>query len=595
MKTKLLYLEDAYLKESEAKIIDIEIVNNKLAKVILDQTIFFAEGGGQPSDQGQIIVDDVSYKVKQVRLEGGEIKHYIDLKSTAPEKGKCYMEIDWPRRYHNMQIHSAGHIIDWAISELKIHNEKIKPSKANHGKKPFIKYQGSAEEIEKSDLQKRVNKLIEKNLKINVKFVTLKELEKIALYTFPNLPTNKPLRIVQLEGYSAVPDGGTLVKKTGEVPSIVIEKVDASKDETVVFYKVETAKKEKQESANTEDVEKIDAIIKKFESEGIKAINEASTLPMVEKLRIKFLGRKSELTQVLRKLKDLPYDDRARIGQVANKLKNKLESAIDEKIELLSKKQLKKTIEKDWEDVTAPGILPKIGHVHPITQMMWKTTDIFQSMGFSIVEPTEIDNDFNHFTALNIPEGHPARDMWDTFWTEDDQIAIAHTSTMQNRILSSFEPPIRAIVPGRCFRNEATDKSHEHTFYQVEGVYLDKGITLTHLVSTLKTFLERFFEKDIRIKIQPSYFPFVEPAIEIMMERPGYTKKDKNKYDNKEWLEVIPCGPIHPNVLKAANIDPEVYSGFAWGFGLDRISMVKYGIDDIRHFHSGDLRFIKQF
>lgn len=227
--------------------------------------------------------------------------------------------------------------------------------------------------------------------------------------------------------------------------------------------------------------------------------------------------------------------------------------------------------------------------------MMWKATEVFESMGFEIIEPTEIDNDFNHFTALNIPEGHPARDMWDTFWTESDQIAIAHTSTMQNRILSQLKPPIRAIVPGRCFRNEATDSSHEHTFYQIEGVYLDENINLSHLVSTLKTFLEKFFEREIRIKIQPTYFPFVEPAIEIMMERPGFTKDKNKKYDNNEWLEVIPCGPIHPNVLKAAGIDPDKYSGFAWGFGLDRISMVKYGIDDIRHFHSGDLRFLKQF
>jgi phenylalanyl-tRNA synthetase alpha chain len=604
MKTELVYLKDAYKKELESSILDVEVVNDDLAKLILDKTIFYVEGGGQPADKGVIIINDVNYKVKQVRLEKGEVKHYINIDSTIPKANTdCFQEIDWNFRYKNMQNHTAGHIIDWAISELKLHNTKLTPHNAKHYDNPFIIYIGSVKSIDKSDIQKRVNKIIENELEINTKFVSYDELVEEALYTFPNLPKDKPLRIIQLEGYKPVPDGGTILKNTAELKPVVIEEINSEDKKTKILYSVsledisiennEDNTKNEDTKMDDDDVQNIISKLEKIETQSIEELKSATTLPMIDKLKINYLGRKSDLVDILRSLKEVPYDSRAKVGKKANILKNKLENKFEAKKEKIEKEKMQKALKEEWIDVTEPEIKPNVGNTHPITQMLWRVTDVFESMGFQIVEATEIDNDFNHFTALNIPENHPARDMWDTFWTEDNMIATAHTSTMQNRILTNLEPPIRAIIPGRCFRNEATDKSHEHTFYQVEGVYLGKDITLTNLISTLKTFLNNFFEEEIEIKIQPTYFPFVEPAIEIMMKRPGHKKK--SKYDNDEWLEVLPCGPIHPNVLKAANIDPEEYSGFAWGLGLDRLVMVKYGIDDIRHFHDGDLRFLKQF
>ena len=606
MKTNLLYLTDPYQKEVEAEVIDVEIINKKLGKLILNQTIFFPEGGGQPSDQGRIVINDINFPVKQVRLEQNEIKHYVDIKDSLPKKGNCFLEIAWDRRYRNMQVHTAGHIIDWAISELRIHNDKLIPSKANHGKKAYISYIGKSNSLDQTDIQKRINKILKNNLKITSEFVEYEKLKEIALYIFPNLPKNKPLRIIEMEGYKPVPDGGTLVKKTGEIKSIVIENIEFSNQNTTVYYSLDQdeANKKKKTNVNLDkkNTNKIISRLEKIVTTSQQEVTKVSTTQMIESLRIKYLGRKSELTSILRSLKNFPYDIRAELGQKSNETKIAITSNIEKKYNELKKVQLNETLSTERIDVTEPGIKPNSekGHIHPITQMLWKALDIFQHMGFEIIEPPEVDTDYNHFTALNIPEGHPARDMWDTFWTTDNQIAIAHTSTMQNRVLSQLKPPIRAVVPGKCFRNEATDARHEHTFYHLEGIYLDKNISLYHLTSVFYRFLEEFNERKTKIKIQPSYFPFVEPGLELLIECPKC--RDMEKPDAKcqichgsNWMELIGMGMIHPNVLKEAGIDPNIYSGFAWGFGVDRLVMVQYGINDIRLFHSGDLRFLKQF
>ncbi|MCA9382128.1 phenylalanine--tRNA ligase subunit alpha [Candidatus Dojkabacteria bacterium] len=340
--------------------------------------------------------------------------------------------------------------------------------------------------------------------------------------------------------------------------------------------------------------------LEKIQEQFYPDIETVDTEDKLNEIRIKYLGRKSDLSKLLSSLKDLPKEDRKEAGGKSNQLKQEIEAGLNRRQEILIQNKIHDE-SNTTIDETIPGVEPQLGSIHPLTQIRFKVEDIFQKMGFEIIEPFEIDNDYNTFTALNIPVDHPARDMWDTFWTEDKNIPITHTSSMQNRILKGSEPPIRAIVPGKCFRNEATDASHEHTFYQVEGVYVDKGITFTDMIGTLQEFLRNYFEKDVEMaasifsddkdrietRIQPSFFPFVEPAIEIMIKwRVG--NEDK-------WLEVIPCGPIHPQVLIEGGLDPEVYSGFAWGFGLDRLVMIKYGLEDIRNFHGGDLRFLKQF
>jgi phenylalanyl-tRNA synthetase alpha chain len=227
--------------------------------------------------------------------------------------------------------------------------------------------------------------------------------------------------------------------------------------------------------------------------------------------------------------------------------------------------------------------------------MAEKALDIFKTMGFHVTTARHLDDDYNVFTALNIPKDHPARDMWDTFWTEEGFIPTTHTSAMQNRILKSQKPPIREVSMGRCYRNEATDASHEHTFYQIEGVYIDEGIDLADLTGTLREFMNTFYGKDVKYKIQPSYFPFVEPGLEFMVECMICGQKGCPFCGYSGWIELVPCGPIHPNVLKQGGLDPKKYSGFAWGLGLDRLVMLASQIEDIRHIHSGDLRFLTQF
>ncbi|HVX48364.1 MAG TPA: phenylalanine--tRNA ligase subunit alpha [Candidatus Saccharimonadales bacterium] len=255
-----------------------------------------------------------------------------------------------------------------------------------------------------------------------------------------------------------------------------------------------------------------------------------------------------------------------------------------------------------------PALLPsEQGSIHPLTSELQTVLDIFYRMGFTAIESREIDDDFNMFGALNFPEGHPARDDYDTFVTiQKDRegrplIAPAHTSTMQNRVLKSLKPnlekgkPIAAVIPGRVFRNEDLDARHEHTFYQLEGIYVDRGINTGHLIATLKTFLQEYYGKELEFAFQPFYFPFTEPSLELIVSCPFCDKKGCNICSYTGWIEILGSGMIHPNVLKAADIDPTEYTGFAWGGGIERLVMMKYGIEDIRHFESGKLDFLRQF
>ena len=242
---------------------------------------------------------------------------------------------------------------------------------------------------------------------------------------------------------------------------------------------------------------------------------------------------------------------------------------------------------------------PELGTIHPLTKEIEYISDIAYRMGFNVETSRLIDDDFHMFTSLNFPEDHPARDDYDTFITTDGLIAPAHTSTMQNRMLINYKDnlekglPIAVIIPDRVFRNEDLDATHEHTFYQHEGIYVAKNVTVGNLIATLRAFLSEYFQQDLKAKIQPFYFPFTEPSFEFAIERPDSLKKGDTEAD--QWLELLGCGMIHPNVLKHAGIDSNVYNGFAWGGGVDRLVMMKYGIEDVRHFQSAKLDFLRQF
>jgi len=327
-------------------------------------------------------------------------------------------------------------------------------------------------------------------------------------------------------------------------------------------------------------MDKVKSLREEFENE-IKNVRDKKA---VDSLYIKYLGKKGLVNRLLTDITKMPETEKKSLGPLINSLKKD----IDNKIKTLQGSVFSKETSPASLDKTLPGIKPQIGHIHPITQMKNYAEDIFLTMGFEIVDSLEIDDDFNHFEALNFPKGHPARDMWDTFWTKEYFLPIAHTSTMQHRILKTHNPPFRVIIPGKCFRYEATDTVHEHTFYQIEGIYVSKDASLAELIGTLEKFVYTYYGYKIPYKIQPTYFPFVEPGLEMLVEH-------KLKNGQKKWLELIPAGMIHPNVLKAAGLDPNVYKGFAWAIGLDRLVMLKYGISDIREFHKGDLRFLQQF
>lgn len=311
-----------------------------------------------------------------------------------------------------------------------------------------------------------------------------------------------------------------------------------------------------------------------------------------------------ELRSLYSQVKTLPADERAGFGKEINDLKMELEALAVENDE--------QSPDLTVIDVTAPFDLnvaadkrPRLlgseaGSRHPLMTELDNILDIFYRMGFAAVESRQIDDDYHMFESLNFPEGHPARDDYDTFMTREGLIAPAHTSTMQNRVLLAHKASlekgedIRIVIPGRVFRNEDLDATHEHTFYQLEGVYVGKGIHAGHLIATLKTFLEEYYQQELKVKTQPFYFPFTEPSFEFAISRPESLRKGDNRAED-DWLELLGCGMVHPNVLKMAGIDPNVYTGFAWGVGIDRLVLMKYGIEDIRHFESARLEFLRQF
>jgi len=331
-----------------------------------------------------------------------------------------------------------------------------------------------------------------------------------------------------------------------------------------------------------------------------KQIQKDSKILSFNEFKKKYLSKEGEVKKLLGEIRNIEANKRAVFGQEVNSVKILAQETLD---------RLENSVKSEEDtpiDVTAPfdinvkyenrpTIINKKGTIHPLSQELHNILDIFKRMGFNIEDSRQLDNDYNMFEALNIPEGHPARDVWDTFWTDEHLIPPAHTSTMQNRTLRKYRTPIRAVIPGRCYRNEATDANHEHTLHQIEGVYVDEGISLGDMLGTIKKYLEEFFGKELQIRIQPAFFPFTEPDMEFMISCPLCNATGCPTCGYSGWMEAMGCGMIHPNVLKEGGLDSEKYTGFAWGFGLDRLVMLKNKIEDIRWLHSGDLDFLKQF
>ncbi len=339
--------------------------------------------------------------------------------------------------------------------------------------------------------------------------------------------------------------------------------------------------------------------LQKLNQETLEKINSIQSLALLEELEMQIFGRKNgELTELLKQLKDLPLEEKKIAGQVSNEVKQALEQAFQDKKKELNAGVWAKQLESERIDFTQPALPKKeFGHLHPSTIIQQDLEDFFLSMGFSIGDGPELESEFYNFTAVNIPENHPARDMQDTFYIKDHAgwVMRTHTSSVQVRAMQKYGTPLRMIVPGKCFRNEATDVRHEHTFYQLEGVVIDKNITFAHLKGVLEMTVKHLFGEVAELRLRPKFYPFVEPGVNGEVTCFVCKGKGCRLCKNSGWLEVLGAGMIHPNVLKAGNIDPNVYSGFAFGFGLTRLVMLKYGIEDIRLLESGDMRFLEQF
>lgn len=317
--------------------------------------------------------------------------------------------------------------------------------------------------------------------------------------------------------------------------------------------------------------------------------------------------KSNALKELFMHIKDVPQDEKAAFGAEVNSLKQELDMLVAQKRS--SNEQAEKTaiditapFDINTDISSAPTLLPtQNGSIHPLMGELASVLSIFTHMGFTAEESRQIDDDYHMFGSLNFPEDHPARDDFDTFNTEEGLVIPAHTSTMQHRMLQKYKSnleadiPIQVVIPGQVSRNEDVDARHDHTFYQVEGVYVGKNISVGNLIATLQTFLESYYEQKLEVKTQPFYFPFTEPSFEFALSCPFCQKKGCSVCSYDGWIELLGCGMIHPNVLREAEIDPEIYTGFAWGFGLDRLVMMKYGIEDIRYFHSGKLDFLTQF
>lgn len=341
--------------------------------------------------------------------------------------------------------------------------------------------------------------------------------------------------------------------------------------------------------------------ISAIEASALNELDAVSDAAQLETWRLAYLGRKGRLTQVLRGLSDLPLSERRRQGAEANRIKLNLEAAHVEHRRRLEQARVARVIESERLDVTLPGPPSRQGGLHPITQTLRDVLRVFETMGFSVAEGPEIEWDYYNFEALRIPADHPARDMWDTLWIDQEHegrrsmLLRTHTSPNQIRIMERTQPPIRVVVPGKCYRFEATDPTHEWMMTQVEGLAVDDGISMADLKGTLAEFARGIFGADRKVTFRCDYFPFVEPGMELRIDCFICRGEGCRTCARTGWIEILGAGMVHPEIIANAGYDPGRYTGFAFGMGVERIALLRHGVDDIRHFYANDLRFLRQF
>ena len=340
--------------------------------------------------------------------------------------------------------------------------------------------------------------------------------------------------------------------------------------------------------------EKLEAL----KHETLAKIEETKELAGLNQIRVETLGKKGPITEVLRGMKDLSAEERPKVGSFANEIRDIITKEIEAKKELLEQLALQKALEDETIDVTLPGKPMKQGTRHVLTQIIEEIEDIFVGMGYEVVEGFEVEQDHYNFERMNLPKDHPARDMQDTFYISDEILIRTHTSPVQARTMEKHDfskGALRMISPGKVFRRDTDDATHSHQFHQIEGLVIDKNVTMADLKGTLEEVMQKMFGADRKIRLRPSYFPFTEPSVEVDVSCFKCGGEGCSVCKHTGWIEILGAGMVHPNVLKMSGIDPEVYSGFAFGLGPDRIAMLRYGVNDIRNFYSNDVRFLEQF
>lgn len=337
-------------------------------------------------------------------------------------------------------------------------------------------------------------------------------------------------------------------------------------------------------------LQEIDSIVDKATSEVAQADSEA----VLEQVRVQYLGKKGALTEMLKAIGQLDASERPKAGQIINQAKQKIHGALNERRDVLQQDRLQQQLASEKIDVTLPGRGQAMGTIHPINLVRHRVETYFRQIGYQVVEGPEIESDYYNFEALNIPEHHPARALHDTFYISEGTLLRTHTSPMQIRVLEQQPPPVRVVVPGRVYRCDS-DVTHTPMFHQLEGLVIDEHSTFADLKGVLKSFISNYFERDLKMRFRPSYFPFTEPSAEVDIECVNCDGSGCRVCKQSGWLEILGCGMVHPNVLKAVNLDSNRYQGFAFGIGLDRLAMLRYKVDDLRVFFDNDVRFLREF
>ena len=335
--------------------------------------------------------------------------------------------------------------------------------------------------------------------------------------------------------------------------------------------------------------------LKNIASAAAQALESAASVQDIEAMRVRYLGKKGELTAILKQMGSLSAEERPVIGQVANEIRAKIESAIDEAGQKAAAHEMERRLQRETLDVTLPGKKITLGKKHPLTTVLDEVTDIFTGMGYSVAEGPEVELVHYNFDMLNAPKTHPSREPQDTFYIDPDIVLRTQTSPMQARVMEKTQPPIRIIAPGRVFRNDEVDATHSPMFHQIEGLVIDKNVTMGDLKGTLEVFAKELYGEDTTVRFRPSYFPFTEPSAEMDISCFKCHGKGCPLCKYEGYIEILGCGMVHPNVLRACGIDPEIYSGFAFGVGLERITLFRYKIDDMRLLFENDERFLSQF